>query len=132
MTVVNQRHNYVMKDILIPILVGVIIGAVASIATNIYLSAERRGEVEGRFNQLERSVNEMKVIMVAVQTNQIAIASGEVWKNGIEKLIDSMSKQINIMQSDRYTKEDGARDREASIKADADILREINLRHKGD
>tara|TARA_R110000796_G_scaffold148262_7_gene265153 strand:- start:4887 stop:5249 length:363 start_codon:yes stop_codon:yes gene_type:complete len=115
----NKRHQYVMKDFLVPIIAGVILGGFTAILTVKY----NEGETTEWRRNIERQISAMEVIMRAVQVNQIELAARGQWMLSTNKRIDKVETDIIKILSDNYTSQDAKRDSEQ-------LMREINIRHK--
>lgn len=115
----NKRHNYVMKDFMVPIVTALIIGTGASFLTMKFNEGQT---MEWRRN-IETQIEGMKVIMRAVQTNQIEIASRRVWMDKTDEELKEIRGRLTNLEESRAK----VTETEARHKA---ILREIDLLRK--
>ena len=99
---VDRRANYVMKGFLVPIIVSVVIGAGAVVLTFKY---NEGGTVEWRRN-IEAQIASMKVIMQAVQANQIELASNRSWQAHVDDDLNDLEDRMSDVERTRFTKAD--------------------------
>lgn len=114
----NRRHSYVMKDFLVPIIAGIVLGGLTSYATLKF----NEGETRAWRISVEKQISAMEVVLRAVQANQLELASRGQWMLSTEDRLDKLESDMTDMFSSRYTKKDGERDMKS-------IIREIKLRH---
>tara|TARA_R110000772_G_scaffold42318_3_gene98339 strand:- start:1664 stop:2026 length:363 start_codon:yes stop_codon:yes gene_type:complete len=114
----NKRHNYVMKDFLVPIIAGVILGGFTAILTVKY----NEGETTEWRKNIERQISAMEIILRAVQVNQIELAARGQWMQSTNQRMEKVEKDIINILSDNYTLKDAKRDSEQ-------LMREIKIRH---
>ena len=112
----NKRHQYVMKDFFVPIIAALILGIGASFLTVKY----NQGETSAWRSNIEMQIESLKVIMKAVQINQIELAARGQWMKSIEGEMDGIQKRIGVIESNRYTSK-------MANKHETAILREIDL-----
>tara|TARA_R110000772_G_scaffold125384_1_gene232056 strand:+ start:3411 stop:3773 length:363 start_codon:yes stop_codon:yes gene_type:complete len=114
----NKRHVYVMKDFLVPIISGIILGGFVAILTLKYTE----GSNEQRFQNLESQMIRLEVIFKAVQTNQVELAARGAWMVSIERRITDNEQRVSHLELSSYKIKDAERD-------NSSIIREIKLRH---
>ena len=115
----DKRHNYVIKDFLVPIAAALVIGVGASYSTMRF----NEGETQAWRNNVEVQLSSLKVILTAVQGNQLELASRGSWMLNVDKSLDRHGLRLTFIESNRYT-------REMAAKTEAAILREIDLLRK--
>ena len=98
----ERRERDLMRDFLAPIVASVVIGIGAVVMTFKY----NEGETVAWRNSIETQIESMKVIMQAVQANQIELAARGSWMVGIDKSINSIESRIGRIETSRFTKED--------------------------
>ncbi len=98
----NKRHNYVMKDFLVPIVVAVVMGLGASFLSIKY----NEGETVAWRASIESQLAAMNVIMKAVQTNQLELASRGQWMTYVDRELNDHDGRLVRIESTRFSKED--------------------------
>lgn len=93
-----------MKDFLVPITSALVLGIGVSIMTMKY----NEGATIAWRNSIELQISSMKVIMKAVQVNQIELASRGAWMISVDKDIGNVEKRISDIEKSRFTKEDAS------------------------
>ena len=114
----NKRHNYVMKDFIVPIIVSLLLGTFAAYTTVKF----NEGETKAWRQSIEKQITAMEVILRAVQANQLELAARGQWMSNTESRLDEIEDDVKEILTTRYSKTDAERDTSA-------IIREIKLRH---
>lgn len=91
-----------MKDYLAPIVAGLILAILASVLTVEY----SRGETVAWRESIEQQVKDMKVLLSAIQTNQIEIASLGQWRYYADKGLLDLEAKIKVIENTRFSRED--------------------------
>ena len=91
-----------MKEYLVPIIGGLVLAILSSILTVEY----NRGETVAWRESIEQKVNDMKVLLSAIQTNQIEIASLGQWRYYADKDLLDLETRVKNIESNRFSKED--------------------------
>lgn len=114
----EKRHNYAMKDFLVPIVAGVVLGGLTAYTTVKF----NEGETKAWRQSVEKQITAMEILLRAVQANQLELASRGQWMVNTDERLDELETDVKSILSSRYSKADADRDV-------ASIIREIQLRH---
>ena len=98
----ERRERDLMRDFLAPIVASVVIGIGAVVMTFKY----NEGETVAWRNSIETQISSMKVIMQAVQANQLELAARGSWMVHVDKDISAIELRLNNIEKNRFTKED--------------------------
>ena len=108
-----------MKDFLVPIIAALVIGLSASFLTIKY----NQGETVAWRSNIETQIESLKVILQAVQVNQLELAARGQWMKNVENELNIVNRKILTIESNRYTSQ-------MADKHETAILREIDLLRK--
>tara|TARA_R110000803_G_scaffold73577_1_gene137403 strand:- start:95 stop:472 length:378 start_codon:yes stop_codon:yes gene_type:complete len=118
----EKRHNYVMKDFIVPIftscVVAIIIGAFGVVMAFKY---KEGGDVEWR-KGVERQISSLQVVLTAVQVNQVGIATQGQWMISTDSRLAKIESSVESIAKNVYSKSE-------MDKQHGQIIREIKLRH---
>lgn len=98
----DRRQVYVMKDFLVPMTAALILGAGSSFLTVKY---NEGATIEWRLN-IEAQIKSMKVIMLAVQTNQLELAARGQWMKFVDKDLSALQERVKDIETTHFKKED--------------------------
>jgi len=115
----EKRHQYMVKDFLVPIIIGIILGGLTSLGVVKY----NEGETNAWRASQEKRMAGLEIIMQAVQTNQIELAARGTWIIKTEEALADIRLRLNNIEEKRFTTAD------ADIRTQA-VLREIDILRK--
>ena len=91
-----------MRDIMIVVIASLLLGIGASFLTNKY----NEGETYAWRKSIEAQLEGMKVIMTAVQANQIELATNRGWRRYMEDESEDFSTRLTILEKTAVTQQE--------------------------